>query len=127
MAVKVTVETKGLFFKNPVGQLHMNIYDVLEEAAAIGADSARSQLRPGHGYLTGNLHDSIQPRFVNATRTTKFTGRARVIAGARGYELVRRYAGRIDRKYRYMANAAKAVRSWADSGAVRDMLHKDLS
>lgn len=125
--ITTTVELKGLYFRNPVGQLHMNIYDVLEEAGKIAQDSARSQLQPGHGYLTGELHDSIQPRFVNATRGVRFTGRARLIAGARGYERVRFYAGRIDKKFHYMRYASGAIKSWAGSGEVGRMIARNLS
>ena len=130
MAIRTTVELKGLFFANPVGQLHRNVYDVLQQAGDVGANSAREQLQPGHGYLTGALHDSIQPRLVSAMRTgVRFGGRARVVAGSRGYEPVRRYAGKVEAKYRYMANAAKAVRSWADShrGQIEATLARRLS
>ena len=130
MAIRTTVELKGLFFKNPVGQLHRNVYDVLQEASEVGAEGAREQLQPGHGYLTGNLRNSVVPRLVKSTRTgTKFGGRARVVAGSRGYEPVRRYAGKVERKYRFMANAARAVRSWADGnrGRIESILARRLS
>lgn len=126
-AFQVTVTTSGLFFANPVGQLHMNIYDVLDEAANVGVDTARSQLQPDHGYLTGNLHDSIQPRFVNATRGVAWTGRAKVISGARGFETVRYYAGRMERKYHFIREANKAVKAWMESGQVQETLHRRLS
>jgi len=80
MAVRLTVELKGLFFRNPVGQLHKNIYRVLSEAAEAGA-AATAAYAP---VRSGALRDSIEPRLVKATRYNRFTGRARVIAGARG-------------------------------------------
>jgi len=116
VAVRIDLKTSGLFFKNPVGQLHRNIYDVLREAAEIGASDARGQLQPGHGYVSGKLHDSIVARPVKATRSAvRFGGRYRVVAGSAGYEPVRRYQAKVERKYRFMRRAAAAVRSWSAS------------
>jgi hypothetical protein len=130
MAIRTTVELKGLFFKNPVAQLHRNVYDVLREASEIGAEGVRSQLQPGHGYLTGAMYNSVAPRLVPSTRSgMRFGGRARVVAGAAGHEPVRRYAGKIEQKYRVMRNAAGMVRSWADSnrGRISGILARRLS
>jgi len=130
MAIRTTIELKGLFFKNPVGQLHQNVYDILQEASEVGAEGARSQLQPGHGYVTGVLHDSVVPRLVKSTRTgVKFGGRARVVMGSRGFERVRFYGPKIERKYRYMRNAAAMVRQWADShrGHIQAVLARRLS
>jgi hypothetical protein len=130
MAVKLTVKTSGLFFKNPVGQLHRNIYSVLSDAGEFGVSAAREQLQPGHGYLSGALYDSISWSPVKASRGgVRFGGRARIVAGSRGFEPVRRYQGKVERKYRFMANAAKAVRQWADShrGQISATLARRLS
>jgi len=130
MAIRTTVELKGLFFRNPVGQLHQNVYDILREASEVGAEGVRSQLQPGHGYLTGAMYDSIAARLVPSTRSgAKFGGQARVVAGAAGYEPVRRYAGKIEAKYRPMRNAAAMVRSWADGhrGHIQEVLARRLS
>lgn len=83
-AIRYTVALKGLFFRNPVGQLHRNIYTVLERAASEGAAATAANLTPGRGLLSGALRDSIEPRMVKATRYNTFTGRARVVTGARG-------------------------------------------
>ena len=129
-AIKYDVKLQGLFFKNPVGQLHRNVYDVLQQAGEAGASAAREQLQPGHGYLTGNLHDSIVSRPVKASRGgVRFGGRWRVVAGSRGYEPVRYYMPKTERKFHYMRNAAKVVKSWADSnrGRIEATLAKRLS
>jgi len=129
MAVRIDVKTSGLFFRNPVGQLHRNIYDVLREAAEVGVADARSQLQPGHGYVSGELHDSIVARPVKATRSAvRFGGRYRIVAGSAGYEPVRRYQAKIERKYRFMRRAA-AVRNWSSGnrGHISSMLARKLS
>ena len=116
MAISFSAQLTGLFFKNPIGQLHRNIYDLLEEAAEVGAAATAAQLVPGHGYITGALQDSIEPRLVKASRFNQFQGRARVIAGARGAapgELRNRAAAaKVNRKYRFMYRGAAVLQSW---------------
>jgi len=132
-AIHYTAELKGLFFRNPVGQLHQNIYDVLSEAAEVGAAATAAQLTPGRGYVTGQLQDSIEPRLVKANRFNKFQGRARVIAGARGAapgELRNRAAAAaVNRKYRFMFRGAALLQSWlnAHRSEVEHQLAKGLS
>jgi hypothetical protein len=130
MSTSVRVTYHGNFFsRNPVGQFHRNAYRVVEDVTEIAASAAASQLAPEHGYLTGALQESIAPRLVKAGRSPVFRGRGRVIAGSRGHEPVRRYAGKIERKYHFLARAARAAQSWADShsGHIAAMLAKDVS
>ena len=132
--VEVVVTTKGFFFRgNPVGSIHMSIYDALQEAAEVGASAAATQLTVGHGVLPyahkvyvkgtyydvppGALRDSIEPRLVKAGRWAVWTGRASVIQGARGYEPVRAYGWVINRKYRYMFRAAAAAQAFVNAKA----------
>jgi len=116
--VGLTVTTSGFFFTgNPVGWVHMSIYDMLADVSAVGGSAAAGQLSPGHGVLTGNLQASITPRLVKASRGAIFKGRAAVIQGAKGYEPVRRYGAKIERKYKYMAPAARAAEAYAESRA----------
>ena len=133
--VEVIVTTSGFFFRgNPVGSVHMSLYDALEEMAEVGASAAASQLTPGHGLLpyphtvylpggrraevqAGALQASIEPRLVHAGRLAIFRGRAYVIQGARGFEPVRLYGRKIDRKYRYMYRAAAAAQAFANGQA----------
>jgi hypothetical protein len=130
MSTSVQVSYHGRFFeRNPVGQLHRNAYRVVEEVTEIAASAAASQLVPEHGYLTGALQESIAPRRVRATRSPGFRGRGRVVAGSRGHELVRFYAGKIEKKYHFMARAGRAAQSWADSNRSRiaAMLARNVS
>ncbi len=114
--VEVIVTKTGLFFTgNPSGAVHMSIYDALQELAQVGASAAASELVVGHGLLTGSLQASIEPRLVQSGRTPVFRGRASVIEGARGYEPVRRYGGKINKKYHYMNRAAGAAAAYANS------------
>ena len=116
MAIRYTWTTSGVFFKNPVPRMHREIYGFLEDAANEGAATARSVLRPGHGYLTGELHDSIVPRPVKATRRAGgFSGRYRIVAGSRGFEPVRYYMPKTERKFHYMRTGARAARSYFES------------
>lgn len=125
--VRYTVETSGLFFRNPVGQLHRNIYDVLEDVADAGANAAAAQLSPGRGLVTGALRDSIEARLVKASRYNTWTGRARVIAGAKGSwapgrglpeKRNRAAAATVQRKHRWMYRAAALLKVTAsDFGA----------
>jgi len=133
-AVEVVITKSGFFFRgNPVGSIHKSIYDALEEATEAGASAAASQLSVGHGvlpyahdvYINGTPHSvgagalraSIEPRLVKAGRFAVWTGRAAVIQGARGYEPVRVYGGKVNRKYRYMYRAAAAAQAFANSKA----------
>lgn len=106
------VKTHGVFFRNPIGRMHFELYDWLADAARTGQESARDVLQPGHGYLTGELFDSIQIRPIQASRRTTFTGRYKVIAGAAPHNRVRYYQGKIERKFHYMAEGGKATRAW---------------
>jgi len=118
--VGLTVTTSGFFFTgNPVGWVHMSIYDMLADVSAVGGSAAAGQLSPGHGVLTGNLQASITPQLSYANRRATWTGRARVIQGARGYAPVRRYGAKVERKYKYMAPAARAAEAYAESRASR--------
>lgn len=118
MAVKVNVTYHGFFFTgNPVGRMRRNLYrDVLPEVAEVGAAAAAGYLTPGKGYVTGALQDSIEPRLVQASRFNNFTGRARVIAGARGAppseKRNRAAAATVNRKHRFMYRAAALTQSW---------------
>jgi hypothetical protein len=130
MPIKLAVSFRGRFFLgDPVGQIHRNASTLLQDVTAMGASRAAGQLVPGHGYLTGALHDSIQPRLLKATLSPVFRARGRVIAGARGYERVRLYAGKIEKKYRFMAQAARATQSWVDARRswLAAILARDLS
>ncbi len=115
-AIRYSASLTGPFFRNPLGQLHRNIYTVLEEAGEVGAAATAAQLTPGRGYVTGALQDSIEYRLVKANRFNKFQGRARVIAGARGAapgELRNRAAAAaVNRKYRFMFRGAALLQSW---------------
>jgi hypothetical protein len=114
----VTVKATGFFFTgNPVGWVHMSIYDALEDVMDVGASAAATQLTPGHGLLTGELQASITPRLAKASRGTIFKGRANVWQGVRGYEPVRRYGSKIERKYHYLSRAARAAESYANGHA----------
>lgn len=133
--ISVHVTTHGFFFRgNPVGSIHMSIYDALQEMAEVGASAAATQLTEGHGLLPyahmvsvgsgrsyevppAALQKSIEPRLVKAGRGAVFKGRARVIQGAKGFEPVRMYGGKINQKYRYMYRAAAAAQAFADSKA----------
>jgi len=116
--LEITVTGSGFFFTgNPVGWVHMSIYDMLQEVAEVGASAAASQLYPGHGVLTGELQASITPQLSIASRRAIFKGRARVIQGARGFEPVRYYGWKIEKKYKYMTPAARAAESYASSHA----------
>lgn len=118
--MKVQVEFHGVFFQsNPIGRFHRNQYDVITEAGEVAVDLARSQLQPGHGYLSGDLHDSIAFRPVRASRGTSFAARGVVVAGTRGFEPVRRYGRKIEQKYSYMRRAAAMARSWVSSNGGR--------
>lgn len=119
MAIRYSAELTGLFFRNPVGQLHRNIYEVLAEASEVGAAATVAQLTPGRGLVTGALRDSVEPRLVRANRFNRFQGRARVIAGARGAapgELRNRAAAAtVNRKYRFMYRGAALLQSWLNA------------
>jgi hypothetical protein len=116
LAIRYSASLSGLFFANPVGQLHRNIYSLLGEAAEAGAAATAANLTPGRGLITGALRASIEPRLVKASRFNKFQGRARVIAGARGAapgELRNRAAAAtVQRKYRFMFRGAALLQSW---------------
>jgi hypothetical protein len=118
MAVKVAVTYHGFFFTgNPVGRMRQNLYrDVLPEVAQVAAAAAAANLSPGRGVVTGAMRDSIEPRLVQASRFNNFTGKARVIAGARGAapgELRNRAAAAlVNKKYRFMYRGAALAQSW---------------
>ena len=132
-AIRYSAELSGLFFRNPVGQLHANIYDVLQEAAEVGAAATAAQLTPGRGYVTGQLQDSIEPRLVKASRFNKFQGRARVIAGAVGAPPStlrnRAAAASVNRKYRFMFRGAALLQNWLNGNRshIESMLARRLS
>jgi len=132
--VEVVITKSGFFFRgNPVGSIHKSIYDALQEATEAEASAAASQLSVGHGvlpyahdvYINGTPHNvpagalqaSIEPRLVKAGRFAVWTGRASVIQGARGYEPVRVYGGKVNKQYRYMYRAAAAAQVFANSKA----------
>lgn len=112
----VTVTTSGFFFRgNPAGYVHIRMYDDIDEAMQIGVSAAANQLQPGHGFLTGRLQASLAARYMKAYRGGTFKSRGVVIQGAKGYELVRFYGWKIDRRYHYMNAAARAAQSYADA------------
>jgi len=146
MAVKLTVKTSGLFFKNPVGQLHRNIYDVLRETAEAGAAGTAANLTGGRGLLSGALRDSIEPRLVKANRFNRFQGRARVVVGARGSwaptpsagtrspwniaEARNRAVGKkVNAKQRFMFRGAALTQAWINGnrGHIVRVLTRKLS
>lgn len=133
MALRLSASLTGLFFKNPSGQLHRNIYEVLQEASQAGAAATAAQLTEGRGLVTGQLQASIEPRLVQASRYNKFQGRARVIAGAKGAapgELRNRAAAAtVNKKYRTMFRGAALLQSWLSSerGRIESILAKRLS
>lgn len=135
MAVKVAITYQGFFFTgNPVGRLRRNLYrDVLPEVAEVGAAAAAANLTPGRGLITGALRASIEPRLVQASRYNNFTGRARVIAGAKGAppgeKRNRAAAATVQRKYRLMFRAAALTNSWVGAHVmwIADKLTKGLS
>ena len=118
--LRVTVDYHGPFFsRNPIGQFHRNQYDVIGEVGEVAAGNARMQLQPGHGYLSGDLHDSILFRNLRASRGLSFGARGTVVAGTRGFEPVRFYARKIDKKYGYMRISAAMTRSYVASNLSR--------
>jgi hypothetical protein len=130
MAVKVDVSYHGPFFtRNPVGQFHRNQYRVLKDVGEIAKDMAQAQLFPGHGYVTGELHDSIRMRPERAYRGTTFVGRAVVNAGSRGHEPVRRYGKKIEARYHFMRRARTEAQSWVSGnvGRIAAELVRDLT
>ena len=135
-ATGIVVSTSGFFFTgNPVGFVHISMYDDAEDVVQAAAAAAASSLSVGRGVLghshkttwksaglsevipSGYLRDSIEPRFVKAGRGRYFKARAAVIQGARGYEPVRVFGWKIDKKYHYMNAAARAAQSYADAHA----------
>lgn len=134
-AVEVIITKHGFFFTgNAVSAVHMSIYDALMELATVGASAAASELSVGHGVLpyphmvnlpggrhaevrAGALQASIEPRMVKAGRTPIFRGRASVIQGAKGYEPVRLYGGKINKLYRHMYRGAAGAQAYATSQA----------
>jgi hypothetical protein len=134
MALRYTAQLTGLFFANPVGQLHRNIYTVLEEAAQAGAGAVAAQLTEGRGLVTGALQASIEPRLVRAGRYgATFQGRARVIAGAKGAapgELRNRAAAAsVQKKYRFMFRGGALLQAWlnAERSRIEAILVRRLS
>jgi hypothetical protein len=134
MSIYYSASLTGLFFQSPVGQLHRNIYTVLEEAAQAGAAATAANLTEGRGYVTGALQASIEPRMVKAGRFgSTFQGRARVIAGAKGAapgELRNRAASAtVQRKYRYMFRGGSLLQAWLNSerGRIEAILAQRLS
>jgi len=132
----ITVTTSGFFFTgNPVGYVHIAMYADMKEVTEVGASAAANALSVGHGVLgyshnvvwksaglneripSGYLRDSIEPRLVKASRGRFFKSRGVVVQGARGYEPVRVFGWKIDKKYHYMNAGARAAQSYADAHA----------
>lgn len=125
----VEVETSGFFFRgNPVGRLHLNMYGVLRDLGQIGVEAAQSRLFPEHGYVTGNLHDSIRARPERMTRGMNPVGRLVIIQGMKGYELVRRYGRKVEAKYHHIRDASRDVQQYVDShaGPLSDQITRGL-
>ena len=73
------------------------------ECAAIYSSSAQDQLRPGHGYLTGYLHDHIQPR-----RGFAPGGASAASVGTHGTV---EYEEDVDKRYHFYAAAVRDATS----------------
>ena len=123
--VYFTVRTHGLFFKNPIGRLRRNEYDIVKEVAAFALQEERSQLVPGHGYLTGELWESLRAKPIPARRGSGFRAEGAVIAGRSGFEMVRHYAWKVERKYHFVRRAARLARGWVTSN--RGRIKRDLA
>lgn len=134
--LKFSVELKGSFFTgNPVGMLHRNQYDVIEEVGTVAVEAAKERApvstmgshRVTWKYIgfsrvvpSGSLRSSIAFRPKRASRYgAKFIGRGTVVQGAVPYNYVRIYGARASRKTRHMWRAAAVARAWVDGNRGR--------
>lgn len=114
--LEVEVQTSGFFFTgNPVGRLHLNMYGVLRDLGQLGVERAQMRLFPGHGYVTGQLHDSLRARPERMRRGTMPIGKLIVIQGRKGYEMTRYYGRKVEAKYHHIRDAGADVQSYVDS------------
>jgi hypothetical protein len=61
--LEVDVEYRGKFLLTPLPSLHneseASVHSAVQDLVAFGEREVKSQLYPGHGYLTGHYSDSV--------------------------------------------------------------------
>lgn len=131
--IEIRVTTSGVLFKpKAIASVHRSIYDALFDAATAAASAAAGELYIGHGVLpyphdvswgplgpflmpAAALQRSIEPRrkVRHTSRGLIWSGWTYVIQGAKGYDPVRFYGWKINKKYRHMYRGQAAGEAYA--------------
>jgi len=105
-----TIDTSGPLFQRDVKKkVRANMQAALMAAASEGREIVQAQLQPGHGYLTGRLHDHI----VATNKSISGTPWAlSAVTRSRLVESMGRdsYTSKIEAKYHMFRAARGAVR-----------------